>query len=696
MALLLLITGFSILPVGASHSELAFSEDFSVGDAEAMKAKGWDISTQTIDGGRLKLEGKDPKDRLYLTDTETAADALKWEDYTVEADITLDNTAVSGNDYVGALAVRASNGNNGYEFGLAIQKKGTTYIRLYNRKNKKQYKDTSVKIEWGVTYHTKVEVVGNRIKCYINDQLMLDLIDGEGGALVPFEQATEADLAAKATNLKGSVGCRIGGLVGFFDNIRVSREPEATEPTDPEPEEPDYGWFQPSEKEVPDAALFSEDFAGGTALTQKGWNSDSPLIQDGHVFLQTSDTDQGKQMIYLNQLAGVSDWNKYILEADVSISPQFEGSLTINTAGIVTKTGGSDSGYEFSLCVTSSGETYVRLYDRNTKKELKRQDFAAQAGAVYRLKVAHTGESIRCSVDGQLVIELADDPSRTGSIGLRTGGVLVGYDNVVVYPYTQVDDGDEPDFGEGIYFSEYFSGENALTDRGWSSDLPAIIDGQLQITNEVSPFYLNGKPVYTELTDYTFEADMVMTNEATATFATNMACLVARSTGATSGYEFGICIQSNGKEYVRLYDRKAKAVLAQENVDLEQNRTYHMAMTVEGNRITCYLDGEKVLDVTSDSNPAGSIGFRINGYTTLCSNIVVKKVGSGSGEKPTDPTEPSGEATTTGAADTTTTIHNAATGSVSPVALPLFLGGLSLAAVAGYLLTAKKEKQPGE
>ena len=99
-----------------------------------------------------------------------------------------------------------------------------------------------------------------------------------------------------------------------------------------------------------------------------------------------------------------------------------------------------------------------------------------------------------------------------------------------------------------------------------------------------------------------------------------------------------------------------------------------------------YLDGKKVLETTADTNPSGSIGFRINGYTAMCGNIVVKALGT-----VTDPSEGTGP---TGEGTTTTTIHNAATGDESSNSLPLLLAGISFAAAVGYLLILKGKNQP--
>lgn len=678
MAFLLFLTGFSGFSVGAAHTETVFSEDFSNQDEAVLKDKGWvwykDTGPLTFDQGRLVLykTTSTPPGQITMHLQNNAA-AKNWTNYTVEVDLTFDAdpATLEQSTNISAVAIRSSGRNKGYEFGLSVPQKnpaGATLCFRDMEDNKNNLADVNTgekkpkfPVELGRTYHVKVEAVGSNFKCYIDDELVMEVEDD--------------------SHVKGSIGLTVGKNKTYFDNVTVKMEP-----TGPEPTEPDYTWFTPSDKELPDNALFSEDFAAGETLTSKGWDSDSPLLVDGHLFLDYNKDDETKQMTYLNQLDEAKNWNGYIMEADVSISAQFAGKQKESSAGIVTKTDGKTTGYEFALFMNEAGDTYARLYDRTNGEILKKVDFPLVAGQIYRLKIAHTGETIRCSVDGSLVIEVEDDPSRTGSIGLRTGGFLVGYDNVVVYPYTQVDDGDEPDFGEGIYFSEYFTGENALTDRGWSSDFPEIVNGQLKITNETSPFYLNGKPAYMALTDYTLEADVMMTEEATAAFATNIACLVVRSTGASDGYEFGICIQSNGKEYVRLYDRKAKAVLAQENMDLEQNRTYHMAMTVEGNRIICYLDGKKVLETTADTNPSGSIGFRINGYTAMCGNIVVKALGTVT--DPSEGTDPTGEGTTT------TTIHNAATGDESSNSLPLLLAGISFAAAVGYLLILKGKNQP--
>lgn len=188
-----------------SKQQVWFTDTF---EAETtMAERGWDIDG-TIQTGELVLTHKNAT--AFLTQIPGSAN---WADYTAQANVTLvDSDEISSvNNSVSALIVRSTSGETGYEFGVLIKAsddKGG--FRLYNRTTGEALASTTdVIAERGKNYQLTAVVEGNRIRCFVDGQMVFDVTDNAN------------------SNPTGYVGLRTVGYSGAYDNIIVRKITDA-------------------------------------------------------------------------------------------------------------------------------------------------------------------------------------------------------------------------------------------------------------------------------------------------------------------------------------------------------------------------------------------------------------------------------------------------------------------------------------
>jgi len=118
-------------------------------------------------------------------------------------------------------------------------------------------------------------------------------------------------------------------------------------------------------------------------------------------------------------------------------------------------------------------------------------------------------------------------------------------------------------------------------------------------------------------TDYTVECDITLVGQVQGGGSHDCAGLLVRADAkGENGYRFWIRTDpsraqlskwiNNGFEHIQ--DNIAAGVIAPDT-------THHLKVTVEGNRITCFIDGKQVADVKDDSE------HRINGRIGLITYV---------------------------------------------------------------------------
>lgn len=377
------------------------------------------------------------------------ANASTWTDYAVEADVTL-NSVASGTQYAGLLvgtkSTASSNGQRGYEFDISYNPSNTTEIyqaRLYDHVAGTTVRSVRFDFTPGTVVKLRMEVSGNCIKCYANDELLID------------EQVV---LRAGESEITGSIGLRALVCSAEFDNISVVpyEVPEET-----------------SDAIFP----FIEDFEGERAQLTARWdqgrivkleetdgNRHATLAnyympeepEEGYAAYDSSQTS-----LYLTGITEAATWTDYVYEADVTLTDAPIGDQIWKVATIVGAvqevTSGNTTtlkGYEFSLCYNGS-KFGVRLFDRINNTTLVGKDATSDDGyepCIYafnetvRLKMVVSGNTIQCYVNDELKIDYVAEDANTvfsGTVGLVASGNAAKFDNIIVssaadyYPLAQ-------------------------------------------------------------------------------------------------------------------------------------------------------------------------------------------------------------------------------------------------------------------
>lgn len=269
------------------------------------------------------------------------------------------------------------------------------------------------------------------------------------------------------------------------------------------------------------------------------------------------------------------------------------------------------------------------MYDREAKKQLIKIDYPVDLKEVYTMKLTVVGDTIKGYINGEKIIETTSSTCPTGTVGVRRNGHGVYYDNLIVT--LPEEDAPVQDVSkQQVWFTDTFEAETTMTERGWDID-GTIQNGELLLTHKNATAFLTQIPGSANWTDYTVQAKVtVVDSDEISAVNNSVSALIVRSTGDSTGYEFGVSIMaSNDKGGFRLYNRTTKETLASTtDVVAERGKTYQLTTVVEGNRIRCFVDGQLVFDVTdtAKSNPTGYVGLRTVGYSGAYDDIVVRKV----------------------------------------------------------------------
>ncbi len=639
-ALLIFSIVFSIgvIAIGTSAvGSILFSDDFSA--TTSLTDRGWHNNNSTVVDGALRVSNT----RLTLS---TFDGALSWKDYSLEADVRMEPLeGITANDIVASINVRNnSNSGKGYEFGVCYKRTDVTntYVRLYQRLQsgtattfaKNPVTNNKVSFVYNETQHLRIDVVGDSITCYMNDDP------------TPVLSVTDSLYDA------GTISLRALNCIAWFDNIVVkglaADESSSEQQSSSEEQTSSDVTTSASSNTSSDAVdvYFAEDFSAANTAG-RGWN-------------KTWDTPNGNVVIagtnnYLIGNTAYKAWTDYAVEADVSIDLN-TATASMNHATLVGRATSGSTGYEFRLVTKNNGtQTIAQLYEQGTGNiavaNIKNFDYTA----THKMKMVFNGNVISCFIDGELVIKTSSDKYSAGSIAIKGAGYAATFDNIVVRKATEAEiNADFPQDTSSevssstsstttsstttsstvdtssnnvssdtsdIYFTDDFSATNT-SGRGWNKTVETP-NGNIVIAGNNN--YLTGNATYKAWTDYTVEAD-VFIDLNTATASMNHATLVGRAINGTTGYEFRLITKNNGAQTIaQLYEQGASNIATADIKNFDYTATHKMKMVFNGNSISCFIDGELVLKASSDKYSAGSIAIKGAGYAATFDNIVVRK-----------------------------------------------------------------------
>lgn len=618
----MIISGiFTVMNLTVSGETAGFPIVDNFDDSQSMTSHGWN-SNATTNGvkqdGVFKLVGGK---MLYLSGI-SGSDG--WNDYVVEADVSLGGEALSSTG-VASIVARQTSANNGYEFGLCDEK-GTTYLRIYKRgvsggKINNEAKKYPLTIEREKKYSLKLVVIGNRLILYCNGLLIDDFTDDSS----PY--------------LAGRAGIRSANISSEYDNFIVRDYLDADFPS---------GGGDGGEES--DDVLFSDDFQDVGTMVENGWRNNSGTKQDGVYILNAASSN------YANNINGSGGWTDYVVESDVMLN-QGEISALYCASIVARSTNFASNGYEFGICETVDGDTYVRLYKRGVSAgvingETLMSVIEIERGKAYKLKMIVDGSRIVCFFEGTKVFDIIDEaPFANGYIGIRLVGnaattLPATYDNVIARKIN-ADDRASMDSGEGdgggeesddiTLFADDFEDSSSMLENGWKSSAGSKGEGVFTLDPGTAAYVnVNGSSKWT---DYVVQADVALNSGELKSLTS--AAVVARSSGTSDGYEYGICETVEGGTYLRLYKRgssggKINGNIYNFNMSVAREEYCNMKMVVIENRIICYFNGMKVFDVTDKDGAfvAGSVGIRSAGTPanvvgSKYDNFLVRKIVAG-------------------------------------------------------------------
>lgn len=204
LAVLLLLSAVN-LPIDVSAQSNLFRDDFSAGNLSSWTRQ----SVGHVESGKYTILYDGANIAKGLNDITNCA---------VSADVSVSTAQAANGFYVGGAAYIAARANAdmtcGYEFGIGVSQNGNAYIRLYRRgvgNSQVLYqKPDSVTgvgaIKQNTSYNLKLITAGNRIICYVNNVLVVDMTDD--------------------TYTSGNVGIHNVSAKGVFDNFEVQSVPE--------------------------------------------------------------------------------------------------------------------------------------------------------------------------------------------------------------------------------------------------------------------------------------------------------------------------------------------------------------------------------------------------------------------------------------------------------------------------------------
>lgn len=208
---------FDNFKVEKEEKTVWFNEDFSYTSATEVEAAGWN-DAEGLYGSIIEGEASLSGDSSKLFTTENAKGVAVWDDYTVEADVTLsENTATEGNFLVGIMG--RMNGTYGYECGITLSQSGSVALRLRSiaKKNETIGSVSLDKFTEKTVYHITMKMYGSTIVCSAS----------YGDNCKEFTCDTSASDYAGEVYSRGYVGIRCikptaGTISGSVDNVKVT------------------------------------------------------------------------------------------------------------------------------------------------------------------------------------------------------------------------------------------------------------------------------------------------------------------------------------------------------------------------------------------------------------------------------------------------------------------------------------------
>lgn len=388
------------------------------------------------------------------------------------------------------------------------------------------------------------------------------------------------------------------------------------------------------------------------AMLAAGWNTGSAYDDDLSYITGTTFTVPSSRTaassLEVDRKAGSDKWQNYTVEATLTFSDDvLTGTIYAGLLGRYNKDADEKAlaGYDLRIYETAEGEQGIEIYCRRTGEYVKNlivdstETKLFERGIPVNLKFTLNGATLKAYVNNELKFKGFDENVQVGWPGIRTsqGSYVDGATNCgvdVIFDDFKVTTTDILFYDD---FSSYTDEEDLskMAKNGWDMD-----DAEINFTSHIDTFnqnYSTDRTTYVSTSgangaygwnDYVVEADVCIGageigtstyDEETGTTTYSKGGIYAGIAGRAtervqSGYELTIYINMSAKgvvtEGVRLYRRNSTklGVTASSGddvktvaMDIEQGKTYELALEFKGNQIYGYVDGERVISYTADT-----------------------------------------------------------------------------------------------
>lgn len=390
---------------------------------------------------------------------------------------------------------------------------------------------------------------------------------------------------------------------------------------------------------IPEGMMYLDEFSG-TALSSDWICSRSGTVSNG-----TINSTPGSFNAYLSGKDGASTWTDYSVEADITLQATASNKAV---AGVALRSGGTKTwygGYYMKLSY-DNGKVTVLLYSGNslqtggTHKQLGNTFVLVQSGEeigkTYHLKLTAKGEELVGYVNGTKVITYTASDENLSAISATKNSA--GYPGVMVNSGTVAIDNFVVTASDVLY-ADTFGVE--LTNDWTYSGNAEVTDGTLNSVSEaeLKTFYawLNKEEGATSWTDYSVEADVKITHTKSDKATVGIALRSTPTEPKWSGGYMMKLFYDAGKVTVELYsgDGTTNTKIGTAETVTESGATieqaYHMKMTVVGDSLLGYINGEIVIErdlesITATKHTAGYPGVMVNTGLATFDNFVVTQI----------------------------------------------------------------------
>lgn len=409
------------------HAEdYKFCDDFNGYDAEstpaqkkqALEANDWYIASnpnaEYINGNAYVIPADSTTSTIVLQ-TENAKGALGWNDYSVEADITIGEGTLASAVYACVTGRHTvAGGNDGYEIRLYEGTDGTQELQIYARNKGSIIESCPFTFERGKVYNLKAVFQDDEIYAYVDSVLYLT--------------------ATSDAYPIGYAGIRkIGSACGVevtFDNFVV------------------YDYDVTPATFIDDFSSYDNNTSGAAnknLMLAKGWNPSNNTQGNYNTSTSYKVPSNVNIDLQLTGVEGATEWSNYSVEATLQFL-SIDTTAGVITAGIAGRVGstGSDAGYDLVVHKSSLTSAGVTLKLRCNGSDISgasisiKEDFALDTRLT--LKMVFDGTMIYGYLnDGyEIAYDTANDDIKysCGYAGVKKttkAGYGVTFDNFIVY-----------------------------------------------------------------------------------------------------------------------------------------------------------------------------------------------------------------------------------------------------------------------